>query len=230
MNELVFVNSALVSEDPYTTSTIIAKQMNLSERTILNRINQYKDRLAHFGKVEFCTIIVRNSGAGRPKKVAHLNEQQATLLITFFKNTKMVADFKEELVKQFYDMKNELTRRKIYKDLEKPVRRSLTDAIKEWPHMNKWSYKLFTDLICKSVTGMNTKQLKESRKVNKNATGTEIYTSDELAKYQQLETKVITLIDLGMTYEDIKAVVNNQSVTITLANKDVKKDLLPSQK
>ncbi|KRK95074.1 Rha family transcriptional regulator [Companilactobacillus futsaii] len=230
MSKLVFVNSALVNEVPYTTSNIIARQMKLNERTVMHRINQYKDRLEHFGNIEFCTIIDQNSQGGRPKKVAHLNEQQATLLITFFKNTKTVADFKEELVKQFYDMEHELTRRQVYKDLEKPVRRSLTDAIKEWPNNNKWSYKLFTDLICKAVTGMNTKQLKQSRKVNKNATGTEIYTSDELAKYQQIETKIITLIDLGMTYEDIKAVINNQTVTIKLVKKDVKKDLLPSQK
>lgn len=231
MHELVFVDNSLISAEPFTTSEILAKQMHVSERTVMNRINQYLDRLEHFGKVRFRTIIVQNLQGGRPKKVAQLTEPQATLLITFFKNTKVVADFKEELVKQFYEMKHELTKREVYKELEKPVRRSLTDAIRDSEHSNKWSYKAFTDLICKQITGKNTKQLKNERGCVNNAVGTDIYSSDELAAYKKLETQVITLIDFGMTYKDIKSIITGQPVKIEpSAKKDTKKDLLPPTK
>lgn len=229
MKKLVFVSNALISAEPFTTADIIDDYANISHHAVNTLIDRRKNDLREFGVLSFEMTKPKSKG-GRPKKIFHLNEQQATLLITYLSNTKAVRNFKKALVRQFFSMRQELDRRKMYKDLEKPVRRSLTDAIKEWPHNNKWSYKLFTDLICKAVTGMNTKQLKQSRKVNKNATSTEIYTSDELAKYQQIETKVITLIDLGMTYEDIKAIINNQTVTIKLVKKDVKKDLLSSPK
>ncbi|WP_162256530.1 MULTISPECIES: Rha family transcriptional regulator [Companilactobacillus] len=231
MKKLVFVNNALISAKPFTTSEILAKQMHISEETVMHRITQYKDRLEHFGKIEFSSIIDGNPKGGRPKKIVQLTEPQATLLITFFKNTKVVADFKEELVKQFYDMKRELTKREVYKELEKPVRRSLTDTIKEWEYSNQWSYKAITDLICKTITGKSTKQLKKARKIDNPAVATDIYTSDELAEYQKLETKVITLIDLGMTYKDIKAVLSGQPLNIELkAKKSVKKDLLSRPK
>lgn len=229
MKKLVFVSNVLISAEPFTTADIIADYANISHKSVNRLISEHEDDLNSFGNLRF-KIAKLKSGKGRPNKIYFLNEQQATLLITYLNNTEPVREFKKALVRQFFSMRQELDRRKMYKDLEKPVRRSLTDAIKEWPHNNKWSYKLFTDLICKAVTGMNTKQLKQSRKVNKNATSTEIYTSDELAKYQQIETKVITLIDLGMTYEDIKAIINNQTVTIKLVKKDVKKDLLSSPK
>lgn len=38
-------------------------------------------------------------------KVCRLNEQQATFVISLMKNTKPVVEFKKELVKQFYEMK-----------------------------------------------------------------------------------------------------------------------------
>ncbi len=42
---------------------------------------------------------------GRPTKVYYLNEQQATLLMTFLDNSEIVVKFKVELVKQFYHMR-----------------------------------------------------------------------------------------------------------------------------
>lgn len=75
-------------------------------------------------------------------------------------------------------MKQELIKREMFRKLEKPVRKSLTDAIKNNKHSNKWTYKLVTYLLCKSVTGLNTKQLKDKKGVPNDSTGTDIYTSE----------------------------------------------------
>ena len=45
---------------------------------------------------------------GRPTKVAFLNEQQATFLITLLRNNEIVLDFKSELVDWFYKMREVL--------------------------------------------------------------------------------------------------------------------------
>lgn len=45
---------------------------------------------------------------GRPETIALLNEQQATLLVTYCKNTEVVRKFKVALVKAFYDMRQKL--------------------------------------------------------------------------------------------------------------------------
>jgi len=230
MNELVFVNNALISAEPYTTEEIIATYAKVKLKTVRRLINKYKSDLESIGFLRF-QISKRFSGSGRPIKDYLLNEQQAMLLITYLSNTEPVREFKKTLVRQFVAMRQELNRREVYKVLEKPVYRSLTDAIKEWEYSNQWSYKAFTDLICKTVTGKNTKQLKKERGCDTKVVGTDIYTSDELAAYKKLETRVISMIDLGMTYQNIKDFVNGKDVKIELpAKKDAKKDLLPPTK
>ncbi|WP_441347883.1 Rha family transcriptional regulator, partial [Streptococcus suis] len=51
-----------------------------------------------------------------------LNEHQATLLITFLKNTEQVANFKENLVKAFFELRQEVAEFRYQRALEKPKR------------------------------------------------------------------------------------------------------------
>lgn len=217
MNEIVFVESAKLDEQPYTTSEVIAEFAGIEHHSVTRLIRDYESDLIIFGLVGF--EIHKLNGRGRPKKVYKLNEQQATLLITYLDNTKPVRKFKQQLVSQFFSMKQELMKRQMYREIEKPIRKSLTDSIKESEYSNKWTYKLITDLICKAITGFNTKQLKERKQVDKSVTGTDIYTSEEFEQYQRLETKVITLLELGMNYQQIKAVLNGGSIELTVPAK-----------
>lgn len=75
------------------------------------------------------------SKTGQKITVYHLNEQQATLLMTYLKNTEQVRTFKKELVRQFYAMRDFIRERQspIWQDtraLGKEIRRMETDAIK----------------------------------------------------------------------------------------------------
>ena len=75
------------------------------------------------------------SKTGQKITVYHLNEQQATLLMTYLKNTEQVRAFKKELVRQFYAMRDFIRERQspIWQDtraLGKEIRRMETDAIK----------------------------------------------------------------------------------------------------
>ncbi len=217
MDKIVFLDRPTLDANTFTTSEVIARYAGINRESVDRTIREQKTRLEHHGVLGFkIRKPPKGSSGGAPQKIYQLNEAQATLLITFLKNTDRVADFKDELVHQFYAMRSELMKRQTLREIEKPVRRSLTDAIQAWPYCNKWSYKAITDLSCKTVTGMSTKQYKAMKGVPKSVTGPDIYSADDLAHYRALESKVIVLLDLGFSYDQLKSAISGQPITVTL--------------
>ncbi|WP_193438777.1 Rha family transcriptional regulator, partial [Streptococcus suis] len=92
-----------------------------------------------------------------------LNEQQATLLITFLRNTEQVANFKENLVRAFFEMRDELAQFRYQMALEKPKRKALHEAIETWQEAPKHAHSTVTNLLLKGTTGMNKRQLMAHR-------------------------------------------------------------------
>ncbi|MDI3331441.1 MAG: phage regulatory protein/antirepressor Ant [Micrococcus sp.] len=84
----------------FTTSEAIATGAGVEHRAVLQLVGKYEDDLAEFGPSAF----EMRKSEGRPTRVAKLNEQQATLLLTYLKNTAQVRAFKKALVKAFYEM------------------------------------------------------------------------------------------------------------------------------
>lgn len=203
MNELVFMHG--LNEEPYTTDKIIAEHCGNDLHAVKVLIYNHKSSLEKFGVLSFqMTKPLKGSKGGRPQKTYHLNEQQATLLITMLDNTPQVTRFKVALVHEFYTMKQELTQRQINRAVGKPQRKSLTYAIKDWPQANRWAYRNATELLCKQATGMSTQKLKKSRNVNTFPDG---LTVKEQERYSQLEKIMIGLIGLGKTWSQIKAIM-----------------------
>lgn len=209
MQELVFLQS--LKDEPYTTSEVIAENTNNKRRSVQRLIINQKSRLEQFGKVRF---EITPLPSGQKAKVYKLNEQQATLLITFLDNTDQVADFKTALVAEFFKMRDELTKRKINRIEEKPLRKTLTDAIKEWEHRTDWSYNHISNLLYKAVTGMNAKQLKKARNPQSKA-ALDVLTSEEQEQYKKLETRVIGYLLAQMTFSQIKAMLNGGTLQVT---------------
>ena len=103
MLNLVFYTDNTLKAEPYTTPEIIANNTNNSLHAVNQLIRYKKESLERFGVLTFeMRKPPKNSKGGRPRKIYHLNEQQATLLITFLDNTPQVELFKVALVKQFY--------------------------------------------------------------------------------------------------------------------------------
>ncbi|MDE7170327.1 MAG: Rha family transcriptional regulator [Oscillospiraceae bacterium] len=119
--------------EPYTTSEIIAAGAGVQRRTVDHLLLTHKADFEEFGILRF--EIAKTGGRGRPEIIYHLNEQQATLLMTYLKNTEVVRAFKKELVRQFYAMRSLLLERAspVWQDarsLGKEIRRQETEAIK----------------------------------------------------------------------------------------------------
>ena len=107
MKELVF----LKGNQPVTTSLIIADGTGNEHKSIIRLINEHKAHFERWGQVRFSDLKSTNPQGGRPTKVAYLNEQQATFLITLLRNNEVVLDFKSELVDRFYKMRELLLNR-----------------------------------------------------------------------------------------------------------------------
>lgn len=204
--DLVFLHQAGIKTELFTTSDIIAEHTGHSYRSIHRTIENQVERLERFGRVRFEFTPFETKGGIQSHKLYYLNEQQATLLITFLKNTSIVADFKVELVRQFYSMRQELSRRKELRTEGKPIRRSLTDALKdsgEVERMKGHAYTAYTALAYKLALGKGPGQLRKERGAGKHVM--DLLTSDELAAYQRQEAAIAVLLDAGLRYEQIKA-------------------------
>ena len=194
--ELVYMDG---KKEPYTTSAIIAECAGVKHHAIQEHIRKQIGRLEPFGKVSFK---MRPLQSGQQAKDYILNEQQATLLITFLKNTEQVANFKTNLVKAFFEMREELSKFRMQRALEKPKRKTLHDSIENWEQAPKHAHSTMNNLLLKAVTDRNAKQLREERG---GYNGIDSLTSEELEQYQAFEDMVIAMIGLNMSYQEIKA-------------------------
>jgi len=195
--ELVYMDG---KKEPYTTSAIIAECAEVKHDTVQSLIRNHQEDFESYGIIGF--EIRKLDGRGRPMKIYRLNEQQATLLITYLKNTAPVRKFKMNLVKAFFEMREELSKFRMQRALEKPKRKTLHDSIETWEAKPKHAHSTMNNLLLKAVTDMNAKQLREERG---GYNGIDSLTSEELEQYQAFEDMVIAMIGLNMSYQEIKA-------------------------
>lgn len=208
MNTLVFIEPNRIDAEPFTTSKVIADMTGIGHRHIKRQIKQREVELLKFGLLVACAT---ESSGGRPEEIIRLNEQQVTLLITFLKNTNVVVAFKVELVRQFYAMREELMRRHVERAGLKPIRREMTDMIKETTD-NKWAYKQYTDLAYKMALGKTASKIREERGVSKKAKAIDYMTSEEIHAISKMQDRITVFLEMGMKYQEIKATLSAYSL------------------
>lgn len=204
MNNLVFLTPN--TQEPFTTSDVIAEMTGNSYRSVQRIIEKQSDRLSRFGRVRFEITPTQTKGGVQNKKVYHLNEQQATLLMTFLKNTDVVADFKVELVRQFYAMRFELYKVQAAKMERRPVRVSMTDAIKALPDSphKAMKYGQYTNLAYLLALGKTASQVRRERGAKKRANASDYMTAEEISLVSVMENRIAVLIGIGMSYQEVK--------------------------
>ena len=84
-------------------SRLITQDLGIAHKNLLETLDNYLSRIeGAFGVVRFETEKpLKGSRGGRPERVAYLTEEQATLLMTFSRNTSRVVDCKVALVQAF---------------------------------------------------------------------------------------------------------------------------------
>ncbi|EMG30853.1 Rha family transcriptional regulator [Campylobacter showae] len=104
MNDLVINYNGI----PATTQDKVSVLTDNNEQSVQRLIRTYEADLREFGELNFHNVQVKAGLGLTYRKVYCLNEQQATLLLTYMKNTAKVREAKKILVKAFYDMRQKL--------------------------------------------------------------------------------------------------------------------------
>ena len=212
MINLVLAPSQQLSAEPFTTGDIIAKYAGITHHAINVMVNQQYGRLkrAGAGKVSFK---MKPKPSGQKAKVFLLNEQQATLLITFLKNTPREADFKEELVRQFTSMKRELAKRRVMFEVGKETSKELNTAITNSEiDMHGHEFSAFNSLVYKQALGVSIGKLRQARGIPKADAITHYLSADEADAVRRGKDQVITLLGLKMDYQQVKSAIQRQGI------------------
>lgn len=102
-NEIVFIG---IDGQAVTTSLAIAEGTQNQHASVLRIIRDNVDDFeGDFGRVRFEIRPFETAGGTQKREVAILNEQQATLLLTYMRNNEVVKGFKKHLVKSFFDIR-----------------------------------------------------------------------------------------------------------------------------
>lgn len=125
----------LKGNDVFTNSKVIADGTNVKHHAVQQIISKYESDFAEFGQVAFQMRALKQVRGANYEKVYLLNEEQATLLMTYMRNSEITRKFKKELVKQFYAMRRFLLEKqsKLWNDTRianKENRLKETDVIK----------------------------------------------------------------------------------------------------
>ena len=115
MNDLI----ERIGNDLFTTSLVVADGTGNEHRAVLQLIRNHIEKFQRFGRVAFEMRPFATAGGIQTREIALLNEHQATLLITFMRNSEIVTEFKVALVDAFFRMAEVLKRPPI--DLRDPA-------------------------------------------------------------------------------------------------------------
>ncbi|KKB98297.1 Rha family transcriptional regulator [Mycolicibacter arupensis] len=124
--DLVFAGT---DGEPFTTSLVIAAETGNEHRAVLQLIRAYEADFAEFGPSAFEMRKGRalpQGGFAKATEYALLTEDQATLLMTYLRNSEVVRAFKKRLVHAFREMRRRLAEVRPLTGLE--YARKLVDA------------------------------------------------------------------------------------------------------
>ena len=87
-----------------TSSPVIAEGTETDHASVIKLVRTYVSDLEEFGRVRFEIQPFETSGGTQSREIALLNEQQATLILTYMRNSDIVRIFKKALVKAFWEL------------------------------------------------------------------------------------------------------------------------------
>ncbi|MOA49384.1 hypothetical protein D3C78_1722590 [compost metagenome] len=92
---------------------------------------------------------------------------------------------------------------------------SIRDNVEESPN-KRFVYKNYTELVYKHVFGMNSKELRLDMGLSKEEKIRDHFTAEELEAVLTAERQVSTLVDMYLSYEDIKGILNKKQAARAL--------------
>lgn len=95
---------SMIDGNAVTTTLAIAEGTDVEHKATIQLVRTYLADLEEFGRVTFEMRPFETAGGTQQREIALLNEQQATLILTYMRNSEIVRAFKKRLVKAFYEL------------------------------------------------------------------------------------------------------------------------------
>lgn len=193
-----------------TKSDLIAEGVKKSHETIIKLIDRNIHDFEEFGPVGFeIRMVNRHQGGGKKLRIAILNEEQATLLITYMRNNEIVRAFKKMLVSEFFKMRASLATKKINRNIAKLEYKPMTDAIKhERESLGKTiaphHFSNEADLINRIVLGMTSAKFRIHNDISKTEPIRDYLTPEQIKCITDLQRANTVFISMGWDFEQRK--------------------------
>lgn len=103
----------------------------------------------------------------------------------------------------------------IQREVGKIERKRMTSAISKYipdTKNKKFAYPNYTNMLYKSIFGVEAKTLRDKRNVNDNDALRDSFSKTELEMVEEGETIITALIALGFTYKQIEEQINNKFI------------------
>ncbi|MBT9432813.1 Rha family transcriptional regulator [Candidatus Sodalis endolongispinus] len=197
--------------DLVANTMAIAEGVEKDHDTIIKLVDRNKADLEEFGPLGFeIRMVERSQGGGKPLRVAFLNEQQTTLLITYMRNNDAVRVFKKKLVSEFFRMRKALAGKKMDRSTARIEYRPMTDAIKHEreaqgktiaPH----HFSNEADLINRIALGMTSAKFRVHHEIGKKESIRDYLTPEQIHCITELQRANKIFIGMDWDFEQRKA-------------------------
>jgi phage regulator Rha-like protein len=205
-NDLVEIRG----QSAFSATLAVASGCEIAHQSALKLVRKYRSEFEELGFLGF-QIQEKRGTQGAPTEYAELNEDQATFLITLFRNTPIVLRFKLRLVQAFRQALNEIKR--LYAD---PPRRDLA-AEKRAAHN-----PMMDALVeCRELLGKVTAThhfANENRLCNGIVTGDfkganeKALTNEELALLAKIRRRNESMLHVGFEYAERKKLLTEFAI------------------
>lgn len=188
----------------------ILKDYDINDRNSTGELNSHVDKTEEFihEHTDFTyTISHYKDKKGEMRPYYKLSKDLLILVIFSFRKLPNAQILQKAYIAQFNKMEKELNwYRARYLGID--VRNNLTDAINEYIESPKWyHYKHFTDLLYKSLYGLNATQIREENGLEKRENIRKYLYDEDLDKVKELENEIVTLLSYGFDYKKIKGLL-----------------------
>lgn len=211
--ELVHINK----DKPFTDTLAVAIGTKLEHASVIKLVRKYKDDFEEFGTLRFQ---IQKSG-GKSTEFSELNEDQATYLITLFRNNDVVRGFKKRLVKEFRKAINEISRLKGQrKEPHWRLERNETAFANKWMNATLEEHRKALGKETRDVHFISENKLINSilsgeyKALNRNDLSEgQLHLQTELQRINAL------LISQGLSYAERKSALANRAALISQQNR-----------
>ncbi|MEG7494029.1 Rha family transcriptional regulator [Enterobacter hormaechei] len=198
--------------DLVTNTVAIAEGVGRDHDTIIKLVDRNKSDLEEFGRFGFEILTLDTKGGRQKQRVALLNEQQTTLLITYMRNNEVVRSFKKRLVAEFFTMRSALAKKKIDRNSARLEYKPMTDAIKhereaQGKQIAPHHFSNEADLINRLALGMTAAKFRVHHEIGKKEPIRDYLTPEQIHCITELQRANTVFISMGWDFEQRKEVL-----------------------